>query len=98
AYPWGLVALNAGGVLLIAFGVYRRVRAHRRGAPPALAAADDPFLLPPVVRVPALGAVLVFDDAPGVRRLRRRARAQVSAATLRELLATQPGTPDSAVI
>ncbi|GGM05944.1 hypothetical protein ACFFX1_26855 [Dactylosporangium sucinum] len=98
AYPWGLVGLNVLGVALIALGVYRRIRHHRAAGPRPLPAGDDPFLLPPVVRVPALGAVLVFDDAPGVRRLRRQAGAQVSAATLRELLADPGGGPDTAVV
>ncbi|WP_238006568.1 hypothetical protein KZZ52_47125 [Dactylosporangium sp. AC04546] len=101
AYPWGLVALNVIGVALIAFGAYRRIRYYRAGralGPKPLPASDDPFLLPPVVRVPALGAVLVFDDAPGVRRLRRQAGAQVSAATLRELLADPDTGPHTAVV
>ncbi|MET7399640.1 hypothetical protein ABZS66_39780 [Dactylosporangium sp. NPDC005572] len=99
AYPWGLVALNVVGVALIVFGAYRRIRFYRAGGGrQPLPAGDDPFLLPPVVRVPSLGAVLVFDDAPGVRRLRRQAGAQVSAATLRELLADPDAGPHTAVV
>ncbi|WP_327011215.1 hypothetical protein OHA72_30440 [Dactylosporangium sp. NBC_01737] len=89
AYPWGLLALNALGVALIVFGVQRRIRSRRRDGEP-LRHSDDPLLLPPLVRVPALGAVLVFDDAPGANRLRRQARAQISAATLRRLIG-EPG-------
>ena len=73
AYPWGLLALNVFGVALIVVGVHRRIRSRRRGDGP-VPHSDDPLLLPPLVRVPALGAVLVFDDAPGAKRLRRQAR------------------------
>ena len=88
AYPWGLVALNVIGLALIVTGIVRRLRAARRR--PAIAAAKLPpaeeFLLSSVVRVPALRAYLVFDDAPGARRLRRRAASRISAHRLRALL------------
>ncbi|GGN71469.1 hypothetical protein GCM10010112_38850 [Actinoplanes lobatus] len=83
AYPWGLFAINAAGLLLIAWGVLRRAR--RRGT--ELAWADpSQTMLPSVVRLGSLGAYLVFDDAPGARRLRRMAGAQLSLETLRALV------------
>jgi hypothetical protein len=97
AYPWGLFALNAIGLALIVFGVHRRLRARRRAGDP-VPHSDDPLLLPPLVRVPALGAVLVFDDAPGAKRLRRQARAQISAATLRRLIGEPDGDGGTAIV
>ncbi|MEV0898818.1 hypothetical protein [Actinoplanes sp. NPDC049802] len=86
AYPWGLLVINAAGLLLIVWGVLRRIR--RRGT--ALAWADpSQTMLPPVVRLGSLGAYLVFDDAPGARRLRRMAGAQLSLETLRALVGAE---------
>ncbi|MGW0432068.1 hypothetical protein ACWDV4_05925 [Micromonospora sp. NPDC003197] len=86
-YPWGLFGLHLLGAAMIIVGVARRI-ANRRNRPPLpmMAAAPAGALLPPVVRVGSLGAYLVFDDAPGVGRLRRRARAHLSVAGLRDLL------------
>nr|BFE70271.1 hypothetical protein GCM10020092_035720 [Actinoplanes digitatis] len=42
AYPWGLFVLNAAGVLLIVWGVLRRLRKRRRFA--ELSAADAVLL------------------------------------------------------
>ncbi|MET7425111.1 hypothetical protein [Dactylosporangium sp. NPDC005555] len=97
AYPWGLLALNVLGVALIVLGVHRRLKARRLAGAP-VPRSDDPLLLPPLVRVPALGAVLVFDDAPGAHRLHRRATAQISAATLRELLGEPDGDGGTAIV
>jgi hypothetical protein len=97
AYPWGLLALNVAGVALIAVGVRRRLRAWRHGDAP-VPHGEDSLLLPPLVRVPALGAVLVFDDAPGARRLQRQARAQISAATLRRLIGEQDADGGTAIV
>ena len=73
-YPWGLFLVHLLGGTLIIVGVARRI-ANRRDRPPlpAMAAAPTGTLLPSVVRVGSLGAYLVFDDAPGAGRLRRRA-------------------------
>ncbi|MDG6103622.1 hypothetical protein Daura_34975 [Dactylosporangium aurantiacum] len=98
AYPWGLLALNAFGIALIVLGVHRRLRSRRAREALVLPQPADPLLLPPLVRVPALGAVLVFDDAPDARRLRRRARAQISAATLRTLIGEPDGDGGTAVV
>ncbi|WP_328477646.1 hypothetical protein OHA21_25030 [Actinoplanes sp. NBC_00393] len=88
AYPWGLLLINLAGVLLIVWGVLRRLTRRR-----ALAYADpSQAMLPSVVRLGSLGAFLVFDDAPGAGRLRRMAGAQLSLDSLRDLL----GDPDSA--
>lgn len=97
AYPWGLLALNVFGIALIVLGVRRRIRYRRRDGDP-VPHSDDPLLLPPLVRVPALGAVLVFDDAPGASRLRRRATAQISAATLRRLIGEPDGDGGTAIV
>ncbi|MGI5184916.1 hypothetical protein ACQEVZ_52560 [Dactylosporangium sp. CA-152071] len=97
AYPWGLLALNVFGVALIVLGVHRRLKA-RRHRDTLVPQSADPLLLPPLVRVPALGAVLVFDDAPGANRLRRKARAQISAATLRELIGEPDGDGGTAIV
>ncbi|MEV6971747.1 hypothetical protein AB0M47_42275 [Hamadaea sp. NPDC051192] len=97
AYPWGLVLVNVLGLGLIAAGVIRRVRRVRsRGAGPQLALADD-VLLPAVVRVPELRAYLVFDDAPGSRRLRRLAGGRVAAFDLRDLLVRRQAEPTAVV-
>ncbi|MFD1363798.1 hypothetical protein [Actinoplanes sichuanensis] len=94
AYPWGLLLINVFGLVLIAWGVLRRLR--RRGTEPAWA---DPTrtMLPSVVRLGGLGAFLVFDDAPGARRLRRMAGAQLSLDHLRHMLGSDhgPGGGDS---
>jgi fluoride ion exporter CrcB/FEX len=94
AYPWGLFLINLLGLLLITWGVLRRVL--RRGNDLAWA---DPSrtMLPSVVRLGSLGAFLVFDDAPGARRLRRMAGAQLSLDHLRAMVGqgTGPGGGDS---
>ncbi|NBE83484.1 hypothetical protein [Micromonospora rubida] len=86
-YPWGLFVVHLLGGALIVVGVARRI-ANRRNRPPlpATAAAPAGTLLPSVVRVGSLGAYLVFDDAPGAGRLRRRAGTHLSVAALRDLL------------
>jgi fluoride ion exporter CrcB/FEX len=94
AYPWGLFLINLLGLLLIAWGVVRRIL--RRGN--ELAWADPTrTMLPSVVRLGSLGAFLVFDDAPGARRLRRMAGAQLSLDHLREMVGPDrgPGGGDS---
>ncbi|MBB5873324.1 hypothetical protein F4553_006758 [Allocatelliglobosispora scoriae] len=97
AYPWGLVLVNLLGLVLIAVGVARRVRRVRvRGHGPALA-ADADVLLPSVVRVPSLGAYLVFDDAPGTGRLRRLSGGQLATPDLRELLEHRPESASAVV-
>lgn len=82
AYPWGLLLINVAGLLLIAWGVLRRLLRGRelRHVSPA-----DP-MLPSVVRLGGLGAYLVFDDAPGARWLHGRAGAQLSLDGLRHLI------------
>ncbi|MET7704826.1 hypothetical protein [Micromonospora sp. NPDC005413] len=86
-YPWGLFVVHLLGGVLIVVGVARRIKNHRDRPPlPAMAAAPAGTLLPSVVRVGSLGAYLVFDDAPGVGQLRRRAGAHLSVAALRDLL------------
>ncbi|MEV6342788.1 hypothetical protein [Actinoplanes sp. NPDC051851] len=82
AYPWGLFLINIGGLVLIAWGVWRRFR--RRRVLRDLSPADA--MLPAVVRLGSLGAFLVFDDAPGARGLRRHAGAQLSLDSLRTLI------------
>ncbi|WP_328365365.1 hypothetical protein OHQ88_17680 [Micromonospora zamorensis] len=86
-YPWGLFLVHLLGGTLIIVGIARRI-ANRRDRPPlpAMATAPTGTLLPSVVRVGSLGAYLVFDDAPGAGRLRRRANAHLSVAALRDLL------------
>ncbi|WP_155371192.1 hypothetical protein [Catellatospora vulcania] len=97
AYPWGLVLLNVVGLALIGFGVVRLVRRRRaRAAGPALA-VDGPMLLPAVVRVPDLGAYLVFDDAPGAGRMRRLAGGQLAPDEVRRLLEREPQQPAAVV-
>ncbi|MDI1463026.1 hypothetical protein QEZ54_18785 [Catellatospora sp. KI3] len=98
AYPWGLVVLNVIGAAMIAFGVLRLVRRRRARTVPALAVTDE-VLLPAVVRVPALQAYLVFDDAPGAGRLRRLAAGQLDPAELDRLLHAAPPQqePDAVV-
>ncbi|MEU4562816.1 hypothetical protein AB0F72_30935 [Actinoplanes sp. NPDC023936] len=93
AYPWGLILINALGVALIVWGLLRRL--GRRRALRDLDPADA--LLPAVVRLGSLGAYLVFDDAPGSRRLHRHAGAQLSLDNLRALIGAGagPGTGDS---
>ncbi|MFF5083773.1 hypothetical protein ACFY36_42555 [Actinoplanes sp. NPDC000266] len=93
AYPWGLFAVNAVGLLLIAWGLLHRYRKRRE------LALIDPAqpALPAVVRVGSLGAFLVFDDAPGSGRLRRLAAGQLSTDGLRTLLGTSAGRGDSVV-
>jgi hypothetical protein len=99
AYPWGLVLVNFLGIALIALGIARRVsRVRARGAGPALALAlGDDVLLPAVVRVPELGAYLVFDDAPGSRRLRRLSGGRVGVPDLRDLLTRKRDQPSAVV-
>lgn len=82
AYPWGLVLINVAGVLLIVWGILRRLLRRRelRHVDPAAA------MLPAVVRLGGLGAYLVFDDAPGARWLHGRAGAQLSLDGLRHLI------------
>ncbi|GIF93556.1 hypothetical protein [Catellatospora chokoriensis] len=97
AYPWGLVLLNVIGLALIGFGVLRLLRRRRvRAVGPALA-GDGPMLLPAVVRVPDLGAYLVFDDAPGAGRMRRLAGGQLAPDEVRRLLEREPRQPDAVV-
>ncbi|MFD0593257.1 hypothetical protein ACFQZ4_12445 [Catellatospora coxensis] len=97
AYPWGLVLLNVIGLALIGFGVLRLVRRRRaRAAGPSLA-ADGPMLLPAVVRVPDLGAYLVFDDAPGAGRMRRLAGGQLAPDEVRRLLEREQRQPAAVV-
>ncbi|GHJ48032.1 hypothetical protein Cs7R123_53740 [Catellatospora sp. TT07R-123] len=96
AYPWGLVALNVAGLAMIAYGVLRLVRRRRSRVLPALAATGE-VLLPAVVRLPALRAYLVFDDAPGAGRLRRLAAGQLDPADLDRLLHAAPAQPDAVV-
>ncbi|BCY12881.1 hypothetical protein [Actinoplanes sp. L3-i22] len=87
AYPWGLILINVVGVLLIAWGVLRRLLRRRelRHVDPADA------MLPAVVRLGGLGAYLVFDDAPGARWLHGRAGAQLSLDGLRHLIGSGQG-------
>ncbi|MBB2944419.1 hypothetical protein FB565_004148 [Actinoplanes lutulentus] len=93
AYPWGLILINAVGISLIVWGLLRRY--GRRRALRDLNPADA--MLPAVVRLGSLGAYLVFDDAPGSRRLRRHAGAQLSLDNLRTLIGqgNGPGAGDS---
>jgi hypothetical protein len=97
AYPWGLLLANVLGLLLIGWGVARRLRSRRRRAAPVLAGPGE-LLLPSVVRLPELRAYLVFEDAPGSRRLRRLAGDQLAGARLRALLDEPAAGPGSAVI
>ena len=97
AYPWGLVLLNVLGAGLIAAGVLRLVRRRRaRVSGPALA-VDGPLLLPAVVRVPDLGAYLVFDDAPGAGRIRRLSGGQLAPEGVPRLLEREPRQPAAVV-
>lgn len=98
AYPWGFVLLDVLGAVLIGWAALRLVRRRRaRGAGPALA-VDDAVLLPAVVRVPDLGAYLVFDDAPGAGRMRRLAGGQLAPEDLRRLLERGAAQQPTAVI
>lgn len=95
AYPWGLLLVNLLGLLLILWGVWRRI--SRRGN--ELAWADPTkTMLPSVVRLGSLGAFLVFDDAPGSRRLRRMAGAQLSLDHLRHMLGQDRGPGGDSVL
>lgn len=96
AYPWGLLLGNVLGALLIGWGVARRLRSHRRrrSAP----TGTDRVLLPAVVRLPELSAYLVFDDAPGARRLRRLSGDQLTGERLRALLEPVGDSASTAVI
>ncbi|MBV1852672.1 neocarzinostatin apoprotein domain-containing protein [Catellatospora tritici] len=97
AYPWGLVVLNVIGAAMIAYGVLRLVRRRRDRVVPALPGTGE-VLLPAVVRLPALQAYLVFDDAPGAGRLRRLAAGRLDPADLDRLLHTAaPEQPDAVV-
>jgi hypothetical protein len=93
AYPWGLLLINALGLSLIVWGLLRRLGRRRilRDLNPADA------MLPAVVRLGSLGGYLVFDDAPGARRLGRHAGAQLSLDSLRALIGEGggPGAGDS---
>ncbi|GIE36948.1 hypothetical protein Ait01nite_099930 [Actinoplanes italicus] len=92
AYPWGLLLINVLGLILIAWGVSRRLLRRKDD----LAWADPSrTTLPSVVRLGSLGAFLVFDDAPGARRLRRMAGAQLSLDHLREMVGRGQGGGDS---
>ncbi|BBH71507.1 hypothetical protein ACTI_81920 [Actinoplanes sp. OR16] len=93
AYPWGLLLINAAGIALIVWGLMRRL--SRRRVLRDLNPADA--MLPAVVRLGSLGGYLVFDDAPGARRLGRHAGAQLSLDNLRALIGegSGPGAGDS---
>jgi hypothetical protein len=96
AYPWGLLLANVVGLALIAWGIVRRLRSRRKPAPHA---GPGELALPSVVRLPELSAYLVFDDAPGIRRLRRLSGDQLAGEQLRALLAQPAGdSGGSAVI
>ncbi|WP_027343162.1 hypothetical protein [Hamadaea tsunoensis] len=86
AYPWGLVGLNLAGLALIVLGLARR---RRRPLPSGEG-------LPAVVRVPALDAFVVFDDAPIARRLARVSGAQLAPGELKTLL-DKPSAPQAIV-
>ncbi|MFC7759258.1 hypothetical protein ACFQY4_15595 [Catellatospora bangladeshensis] len=97
AWPWGLLVLNLLGLVMIAFGVRRLLRRRRaRGHGPQLA-VDGPVLLPAVVRLPDLGAYLVFDDAPGAGRIRRLSGGRLSPDDLRRLLERDAQQPTAVV-
>ncbi|MEV4414045.1 NEW3 domain-containing protein [Catellatospora sp. NPDC049609] len=97
AYPWGLVLLNLVGLIMIALGVRRLLRRRRvRGYGPQLA-VDGAVLLPAVVRLPDLGAYLVFDDAPGAGRMRRLAGGRLTPEDLRRLLEREAQQPTAVV-
>ncbi|GIH02424.1 hypothetical protein Rhe02_04910 [Rhizocola hellebori] len=87
ARPWGLVLLNAIGLTLIGWGVYRRFRRPK-------AQGEG---LSSVVRVAQWQAYLVFDDAPGSARLRRLAGDELSPQEVQSLLST-PRLTNNAVI
>ncbi|MFX0593246.1 hypothetical protein [Melissospora conviva] len=86
AYPWGLVLINILGVALVIGGIVYRLRLNRPVQTAVPTAAGGQLLLPSVVRLPSLGAHLVFDDAPGNWRLRRLSAGRISNAALLELL------------
>ncbi len=97
AWPWGLLLLNVLGLVMIAFGVRRLLRRRRaRGHGPQLS-ADGPVLLPAVVRLPDLGAYLVFDDAPGAGRIGRLAGGRLTPDELRRLLERDARQPSAVV-
>lgn len=88
AYPWGLVALNILGVLLIAWGVRRRYVATSRAAAAAARhrLLERPYPLPDVVYVEALGGFLVSPRAAGRSRLLRRVNGRLESKDLAVLL------------
>jgi len=105
SYPWGLVALNVIGLLLLAWGISRRVVArHRRklgeragvagvalGATPGL---DKPYVLPDVVYVSEVGGFLVSPKMAGRTNLFKRVDGRLELKDLAALGAlTAAGTP-----
>ena len=105
SYPWGLVALNVIGLLLLAWGISRRVVArHRRrlgeragvagvalGATPGL---DKPYVLPDVVYVSEVGGFLVSPKMAGKTNLFKRVDGRLELKDLAALGAlTAAGTP-----
>jgi hypothetical protein len=88
AYPWGLVLLNVIGLVLIGWGIRRRLRRARP--------AEDQGLTS-VVRVPAWQAYLVFDDAPGSGRLRRLAGDNLSPEQVQDMLSAPRHTSNAVI-
>ena len=75
SYPWGLVALNVLGLLLLAWGVTRRIRKRRAGpatAAAAVAPGSRPYRLPDVVYVSEVGGFLVSPQMAGRSGLMKR--------------------------
>ena len=105
SYPWGLVALNVIGLLLLAWGISRRYAARGRrrlaeragvegialGATPGL---DRPYALPDVVYVSEVGGFLVSPKMAGRSGLFKRVDGRLELKDLAALGAlTAAGTP-----
>lgn len=105
SYPWGLVALNVLGALLLAWGIRRRLEARRRrrlgeqagvagvalGATPGL---ERPYVLPDVVYVSEVGGFLVSPKMAGRSGLLKRVEGRLEVQDLAALGAvTVAGTP-----
>ena len=105
SYPWGLVALNVLGALLLAWGIRRRLDARRRrrlaqkagvagvalGATPGL---ERPYVLPDVVYVSEVGGFLVSPKMAGRSGLLKRVDGRLELQDLAALgAATLAGTP-----
>ncbi|PJJ56356.1 hypothetical protein CLV56_0562 [Mumia flava] len=90
AYPWGLVALNVIGVVLLVWGIRRRMAA-RRARPTVDAArraeiASRPYPLPDVVYVEAIGGFLVSPAAVGRTGLIKKLDGRLESEDLEALL------------